>query len=105
VAVVVGEFESVEGMSEEGILVRVFTPIGKKEQVGFVAEPFCENGAALPRPTFPACIRIQSMYIWYVLYYIHTVRYRMISYVAPSIYLNSRWCALWCLDFCIVNLA
>ena len=33
VAVVVGEFESVEGTSAEGILVRVFTPVGKKEQV------------------------------------------------------------------------
>jgi hypothetical protein len=33
VALVVGEFESVEARSEEGILVRVFTPIGKKEQV------------------------------------------------------------------------
>ena len=30
---VVGEFEYVEGKSPEGIQVRVFTPIGKKEQV------------------------------------------------------------------------
>jgi puromycin-sensitive aminopeptidase len=33
VALVVGEFEYVEGRSAEGILVRVFTPIGKKDQV------------------------------------------------------------------------
>jgi len=32
-ALVVGEFEAVEGKSEEGILVRVYTPIGKKHQV------------------------------------------------------------------------
>jgi hypothetical protein len=30
---VVGEFEPVEGVSDEGIVVRVFTPIGKKDQV------------------------------------------------------------------------
>ena len=35
-ALVVGEFEAVEGISEEGILVRVFTPIGKKHQVSYI---------------------------------------------------------------------
>lgn len=32
VAVVVGEYDFVEGKSEDGVLVRVFTPLGKKEQ-------------------------------------------------------------------------
>ena len=35
-ALVVGEFEAVESISEEGILVRVFTPIGKKHQVSYI---------------------------------------------------------------------
>ena len=33
IALVVGEYEYVEGVSEEGIKVRVYTPLGKKEQV------------------------------------------------------------------------
>ena len=33
VALIVGEYEYVEGVSEEGIKVRVYTPLGKKEQV------------------------------------------------------------------------
>ena len=50
VALVVGEFESVEARSEEGILVRVFTPIGKKEQVSFSGFP------VFPVSFFPANI-------------------------------------------------
>ncbi|XP_067645923.1 puromycin-sensitive aminopeptidase isoform X2 [Eurosta solidaginis] len=38
VAVVVGEYDHVEGKSEDGIIVRVFTPIGKKEQGVFALE-------------------------------------------------------------------
>ncbi|XP_011182080.1 puromycin-sensitive aminopeptidase isoform X2 [Zeugodacus cucurbitae] len=38
VAVVVGEYDYVEGKSEDGIIVRVFTPIGKKEQGLFALE-------------------------------------------------------------------
>lgn len=32
VAAVVGEYDFVEGKSSDGVLVRVFTPVGKKEQ-------------------------------------------------------------------------
>jgi hypothetical protein len=32
-ALVVGEFESVEGTTKDGILVRAFTQLGMKEQV------------------------------------------------------------------------
>ena len=39
VALVVGEYEHVEDRSAEGILVRVFTPVGKKEQVGNFQPP------------------------------------------------------------------
>ncbi|XP_055385276.1 puromycin-sensitive aminopeptidase [Condylostylus longicornis] len=38
VAVVVGEYDFVEGKSSDGILVRVFTPVGKKEQGLFALE-------------------------------------------------------------------
>lgn len=38
VAVVVGEFDFVEGKSEDGVLVRVYTPVGKKEQGLFALE-------------------------------------------------------------------
>lgn len=38
VAIVVGEFDYVEGKSEDGVLVRVYTPIGKKEQGLFALE-------------------------------------------------------------------
>jgi len=38
VAVVVGEYDYVEGESEEGIKVRVYTPLGKKEQGKFALE-------------------------------------------------------------------
>jgi len=33
VALVIGEYEYVEGRTNDGVLVRVFTPVGKKEQV------------------------------------------------------------------------
>lgn len=38
VAVVVGEYDYVEGKSEDGVIVRVFTPVGKKEQGLFALE-------------------------------------------------------------------
>ncbi|XP_055910052.1 puromycin-sensitive aminopeptidase [Eupeodes corollae] len=38
VAVVVGEYDYVEGKSEDGIIVRVFTPVGRKEQGLFALE-------------------------------------------------------------------
>jgi puromycin-sensitive aminopeptidase len=38
VAVVVGEFDYVEGKSDDGVLVRVYTPVGKKEQGSFALE-------------------------------------------------------------------
>ena len=38
VAIVVGEFDYVEGKSEEGIKVRVYSPVGKKEQGQFAME-------------------------------------------------------------------
>ncbi|KAH8408130.1 hypothetical protein KR222_009660 [Zaprionus bogoriensis] len=38
VAVVVGEYDYVEGKSEDGVIVRVFTPVGKKEQGQFALE-------------------------------------------------------------------
>ena len=38
VAVVVGEFDYVEGSTPEGIHVRVFSPVGKKEQGNFALE-------------------------------------------------------------------
>ena len=38
VAVVVGEFDYVEGSTAEGIQVRVYTPVGKKEQGLFALE-------------------------------------------------------------------
>ncbi|XP_030380282.1 puromycin-sensitive aminopeptidase [Scaptodrosophila lebanonensis] len=38
VAVVVGEYDFVEGKSEDGVVVRVFTPVGKKEQGLFALE-------------------------------------------------------------------
>ena len=49
VALIVGEYEYVEGESEEGIKVRVYTPLGKKEQVCFYTKSLmtdnvsCEN--------------------------------------------------------------
>ncbi|GAB0099066.1 Aminopeptidase [Sergentomyia squamirostris] len=38
VAVVVGEYDYVEGTSEDGVLVRVYTPVAKKEQGLFALE-------------------------------------------------------------------
>ena len=38
VAVVVGEFDFVEGHSRDGVLVRVYTPVGKKEQGRFALD-------------------------------------------------------------------
>lgn len=38
VAVVVGEYDYVEGKSADGVLVRVYTPVGKKEQGQFALE-------------------------------------------------------------------
>lgn len=38
VAVVVGEYDYVEGKSSDGVLVRVYTPVGKKEQGLFALE-------------------------------------------------------------------
>lgn len=38
VAVVVGEYDYVEGRSADGVLVRVYTPLGKKEQGDFALE-------------------------------------------------------------------
>lgn len=38
VAVVVGEYDYVEGKSDDGVLVRVYTPVGKKEQGQFALE-------------------------------------------------------------------
>lgn len=38
VAVVVGEYDFVEGKSVDGVLVRVYTPVGKKEQGIFALE-------------------------------------------------------------------
>lgn len=38
VAIVVGEFDYVEGVTEEGIKVRVYSPVGKKEQGQFALE-------------------------------------------------------------------
>jgi len=38
IALVVGEYEYVEGESEEGIKVRVYTPLGKKEQGKFALD-------------------------------------------------------------------
>ncbi|ALC43653.1 Psa [Drosophila busckii] len=38
VAVVVGEYDYVEGKSTDGVIVRVFTPVGKKEQGQFALE-------------------------------------------------------------------
>lgn len=38
VAFVVGEFDHVEGKTKEGINVRVFTPVGKKEQGTFALD-------------------------------------------------------------------
>lgn len=38
VAVVVGEYDYVEGKSADGVLVRVYTPVGKKEQGLFALE-------------------------------------------------------------------
>lgn len=38
VAVVVGEYDYVEGKSDDGVLVRVYTPVGKKEQGLFALE-------------------------------------------------------------------
>lgn len=38
VVVVVGEYDFVEAKSEDGVLVRVYTPVGKKEQGQFALE-------------------------------------------------------------------
>lgn len=38
VAVVVGEYDFIEDISKDGVLVRVYTPVGKKEQGRFALE-------------------------------------------------------------------
>jgi puromycin-sensitive aminopeptidase len=38
VAVVVGEYDYVEGKSDDGVLVRVYTPVGKKDQGKFALD-------------------------------------------------------------------
>lgn len=38
VAVVVGEYDYIEDVSKDGVLVRVYTPVGKKEQGRFALE-------------------------------------------------------------------
>ena len=37
-AFIVGEYDHVEGIDKNGIVVRVYTPIGKKEQGRFALE-------------------------------------------------------------------
>ncbi len=37
-AFIVGEFDYVEGKSSDGVLVRVYTPLGRKEQGDFALE-------------------------------------------------------------------
>ena len=37
-AFIVGEFDYVEGKSSDGVLVRVYTPLGRKEQGEFALE-------------------------------------------------------------------
>ena len=41
VAMVVGEFDWVEGKDVDGVLVRVYTPLGKKEQGKFALNVSC----------------------------------------------------------------
>lgn len=46
VAFCIGEFDQVEGKTKEGVVVRVFTPLGKKDQGTFsldVASKFINN--------------------------------------------------------------
>ena len=38
VAFIVGEFDFVEGTTEDGVKVRVFTPVGKSDQGNFALE-------------------------------------------------------------------
>lgn len=42
VAIVVGEYDYVEGKSSDGIDIRVYTPVGKKEQGSFALEVTCK---------------------------------------------------------------
>lgn len=39
VAAVIGEYDYVEGKSKDGVLVRVYTPVGKKDQGMHCREP------------------------------------------------------------------
>lgn len=43
VAFVIGEYDYVESQSSDGVVVRVYTPVGKAEQGKFALEvrPFC----------------------------------------------------------------
>lgn len=65
VAFIVGEFEAVEGKSKDGVLVRVYTPMGKTEQGKFALETSIKAityykdffGVAYPLPKYD-CIAI-----------------------------------------------
>lgn len=58
VAMIVGEFDYVEDRSKDGVLVRIYTPVGKKEQGNFALYvatkvlPFYKDyfGIAYPLP-------------------------------------------------------
>ena len=52
-AFIVGEFDCVEGKDKDGIVVRVYTPLGKKEQV----PPF-DVHAKLSLSRARACVRV-----------------------------------------------
>ena len=46
-AFVVGDFDFVEAHDSNGVLVRVYTPVGKKEQGRFALEVSREHGGAI----------------------------------------------------------
>lgn len=81
VAVVVGEFDFVEGTSADGVLVRVYTPVGKQEQGLFTLEvaikalPYYKDyfGIAYPLPKLDligiADISVGAMENWGLITY------------------------------------
>ena len=51
VAFIVGEFDFVEAQSSDGVKIRVYTPLGKKEQVGPPTVEWRVSGVFGPRPS------------------------------------------------------
>lgn len=61
VAYIVGEYDYIEGKDSDGVVVRVYTPLGKKEQGQFALE-VCDQLRMQSLVTFISLVKNKEMY-------------------------------------------